>query len=261
MEYYKNKTALVTGASSGIGVAFCQHLASFGAALVLTARREDRLASLAADLHSDHGCEVTVIVCDLSDAAGPDALVRELKEKNIAIDILVNNAGFGFNGSFVSGGAEMYRDMMQVNMVSLVMLTRLLLPDMVRRGHGGILNVSSMAGFLPIPYFGVYSATKQFVINISSSLWKELQGSGVHVSALCPGPVDTEFMEVAGVDRMKAAFRGMQSAAPVALRGLKGLARNSPMNPSRALLRIPYLLSKWLPLRLGLLIGGLAMRK
>ncbi len=261
MQYYYGKTVLVSGASSGIGIAFCKELASYGANLVLTARREDRLDSLARQLRTSHECEVTVIPCDLSDPSGPAALVQGIHERAIEVDILINNAGFGFNGGFLQGSPEKYQQMMQVNMASLVMLTRLLLPDMIRRGSGGILNVSSMAGFLPIPYFGVYSATKQFVINISWSLWKELQGTGIHVSALCPGPVDTEFMNVARVDRKKAAFRGMQTPEAVASRGLRGLAENAPLKVSRSFLRIAYLLSKWAPVRLGLIIGELAMKK
>jgi len=261
MQYYYKKTVLVSGASSGIGTAFCMELASYGANLVLTARREDRLDALARQLRTNYECEVTVIPCDLSDPAGPETLVRSIREKAIAVDILINNAGFGFNGSFLQGSPEKYQQMMQVNMASLIMLTRLLLPDMVRRGNGGILNVSSMAGFLPIPYFGVYSATKQFVNSISWSLWKELQGTGVHVSALCPGPVDTEFVDVARVDRKKAAFRGMQTPEKVASRGLRGLAENTPLKVSRSFLRIVYLLSKWVPVRLGLMIGAVAMKK
>jgi len=261
MQYYYKKTVLVSGASSGIGIAFCKELASSGASLVLTARREDRLEALARQLRASHDCDVTVIPCDLSDPEGAGSLVRAIRDKGIAVDILINNAGFGFNGTFLDGSPEKYQQMMQVNMASLVMLTRLLLPDMIRRGNGGVLNVSSMAGFLPIPYFAVYSATKQFVINISWSLWKELQGTGVHVSALCPGPVDTEFMDVARVDRKKAAFRGMQNPESVAFRGLRGLAENAPLKVSRSFLRIAYLLSKWVPVRLGLMIGGLAMKK
>ncbi len=261
MKYYKNRTVLVSGASSGIGAAFCHKLASYGAVLVVTARRRDRLEDLAEQLRAEYDCGVTVISCDLSDPSGPRLLVQALQKKGIEIDILINNAGFGFNGGFLDGAPEMYQQMMQVNTASLVLLTRLLLPGMVRRGRGGILNVSSMAGFLPIPYFGVYSATKQFVINISWSLWKELQGTGVHVSALCPGPVDTAFMEVAGVDRKKAAFRGLQSPEKVVLRGLQGLSDNAPLKLSRSLLRIPYLLSRWLPVRLGLVVGELAMKK
>jgi uncharacterized protein len=261
MQYYHGKSVLITGASSGIGTAFCHELAGYGASLMLAARRKDRLDSLANELLDKYECEVSVFPCDLSDPGGPESLVRAIRDQGLSVDILINNAGFGFNGSFLDGSPEKYQQMMQVNMGALVTLTRLLLPDMVRRGSGGILNVSSMAGFLPIPYFAVYSATKQFVINISWSLWKELQGTGVHVSVLCPGPVDTEFMEVAGVDRKKAAFRGLQSPESTALRGLRGLAENAPLKLSRSLLRIPYLLSKWVPVRLGLLIGGLAMKK
>lgn len=261
MQYYSNKVILVTGASSGIGIAFCRQLALSGAELVISARRKNRLDSLAKELEADYGAKVTVISADLSDAEGAATLFEQLQKQNLEIDVLINNAGFGFNGAFTDGSPDMYRQMMQVNMVSLVTLTRLLVPGMIRGGRGGVLNVASMAGFLPIPYFAVYSATKQFVINISWSLWKELQGTSVHVSVLCPGPVDTEFAEVAGVNSKKTAFRGMQDPESVARRGLHALAENAPMKLSRSLLRIPYLLSKWMPVRLGLIIGDLAMRK
>ena len=261
MQFYHKKTILVTGASSGIGIAFCRKLASFGAELVITARRKDRLDSLSRELQAQFGCRVTVITADLSDPEGPESLFMEIENEGLYIDVLINNAGFGYNGAFVDGAYEMYEQMMQVNLNSLVKLTRLFIPRMIEQGHGGVLNVSSMAGFLPIPFFSAYSATKQFVINFSWSLWSELKGTGVRVSVLCPGPVDTEFFDVAGVDKTKAAFRGVQSPEPVAARGLAGLAENTPLKLSRSLLRIPYLLSKWVPVRLGLLVGRMAMRK
>ncbi len=261
MQYYHNKTILVTGASSGIGIAFCRQVASYGADLVITARRKDRLDALAKELRSQYDCEVSVIPADLSDPDGPASLIREVEKKNHHIDVLVNNAGFGYNGAFIDGDFEMYQHMMQVNVHSLILLTRLLVPGMVGRGQGGVLNVASMAGFLPVPYFSVYSATKQFVINFSWSLWKELEDTGVHISSLCPGPVNTQFFDVAGADIRKAAFRGLQSPEAVALKGLTGLAENIPMKFSRSLLRISYLLSKWVPVRVGMLIGGMVMRK
>ncbi|MBP3192800.1 SDR family NAD(P)-dependent oxidoreductase [Natronogracilivirga saccharolytica] len=261
MEYYKNKTVLVTGASSGIGISFSRLLASYGADLVITARRKDRLEKLADEISREFKSDVTIIACDLSEPESAAKLVEDIGKKGLQIDILVNNAGFGFNGLFMDGSVEMYEQMMQLNMNTLVSLTRLLLPDMIRRGEGGVLNVSSMAGFLPIPYFSVYSATKQFVINFSRSLRRELRSTGVHVSVLCPGPVRTEFMSRAGVDRRKTAFRLPQNPEEVALKGLRGLVRNRSLQLSRSFLRIPYLLSKWLPVRLGLVIGEVAMKK
>ncbi len=261
MQYYHNKTILITGASSGIGIAFCRQLASYGADLVITARRRDRLESLAQELHSQYDCRVMIITADLSDLNGPEFLFREIEKSELRIDILINNAGFGYNGAFVNGNFEMYEQMMQLNMNTLVKLTRLFVPRMIEQGHGGVLNISSMAGFLPIPFFSVYSATKQFVINFSWSLWNELKGTGVNVSVLCPGPVDTDFINVANVDKRKVAFRGLQSPESTASKGLSGLAKNVPMKLSRSLLRIPYLFSRWVPVRLGLLIGRLAMNK
>ncbi len=261
MKYYHNKRILVTGASSGIGIAFCRKLASFGADLVITARRRDRLETLARELQAQYDCKVMVIASDLSDPDGPESLFSEIEKSELRIDVLINNAGFGYNGAFVDGKYEMYEQMMQLNMNSLVKLTRLFVPRMIEQGHGGVLNVSSMAGFLPIPFFSVYSATKQFVINFSWSLWNELKGTGVHVSVLCPGPVDTEFFDVAKADKAKAAFRGVQAPGTVAVKGLAGLAENTPLKLSRSLLRISYLLSRLVPIRLGLMIGRLAMSK
>ncbi|MDI6400474.1 SDR family oxidoreductase [Balneolaceae bacterium ANBcel3] len=260
-QYYKGKKVLVTGASSGIGISFTRLLASFGAELILTARRQERLKSIAEELSTDDKVRVHVIVCDLSDPEGPKELVRELAERELSVDILINNAGFGYNGRFEDGKLEQYEDMMQVNMQSLVILTRLLIPDMLAKGSGGVLNIASMAGFLPIPYFSVYSATKQFVINVSLSLRKEVKKNNVHVSVLCPGPVDTEFLRVAGISKKKAAFRGLQSPQSVALKGLKALAGNKKMAVSRAFLWGAYLFSKWLPLSISMFVGGIAMKK
>ncbi len=261
MRYYENKKVLITGASSGIGAAFSRQLAKKGAQLIVTARREDRLRQLADELQMDRNTKVMVIPCDLSDPAGPKTLFRRLMENNIEVDILINNAGFGYNGPFEEEEAEVYDKMMQVNMSALVGLTRLLLPDMLARKTGGILNVASMAGFLPIPYFSVYSATKQFVINFSWSLWRELRGTGVHVCVLCPGPVDTGFQQVAGISKKKVAFRSLQSPESVARKGLMGLSKNKGMQLSRPLLRILYLMSKYLPLKFGLMVGRIAMKK
>ena len=261
MKFYVNRKVLVTGASSGIGVAFCHHLASYGADLIITARRKDRLEALAKEIRSRYDVEVSVYEADLSDPDSPQSLYRKLQAGGEEVDILINNAGFGFNGRFEEGATEMYQQMMQVNMNSLVLLTRLLLPGMLKRGSGGILNVSSIAGFLPVPLFSIYSATKQFVINFSWSLWWELRGTGVHASVLCPGPVKTEFFDVAGADMDKAAFRGLQSPEEAARRGLAGLAKNQAMKVSRPPFRILYLLSKWIPLKIGLFLGEMSMKK
>ncbi len=261
MHFYKRKMVLVTGASSGIGAAFSRLLASYGASLIITARREDRLAELAEELETAYDTEVTSIPCDLSKPDGARNLCEELRKRNISVDVLINNAGFGFNGRFDEGTLETYEQMMQVNMNALVSLTRQLLPSMIARNSGGILNVASIAGFLPIPNFAIYSATKQFVINFSWSLWYELKKSNVRVSVLCPGPVDTEFQEVAGVASWSAALRGLQPAEDAARRGLKGLAGNEGLTFAKPILRIPYLISKWIPVKIGLLAGNLAMKK
>ncbi len=261
MHYYKSKKVLITGASSGIGVSFARLLASYGAEIILTARRKDRLDQLAGKLADEFNVAVEVIPCDLSDPSGPRQLFDELVRQNLEVDILINNAGFGYNGKFEKADTETYEQMIPVNVTAPVILTRLLLPGMIARNRGGVLNVASMAGFLPIPYFSVYSATKQFVINFSWSLWHELKQTGIHVTVLCPGPVDTAFIDVAEVDRNRAAFRGLQKPGIVAEKGLRGLSRNRPMSLSRASLWVPYLLARWLPVKIGLLGGEAAMKK
>lgn len=261
MQFFDSKKVLITGASSGIGLAFSHLLASYGAELIITARRTNRLEKVAKELKAEYNTTVWVISCDLSDPAGPRTLYKELEERGLEVDILINNAGFGFNGRFEEGTLKNYELMMQVNVNALVALTRLLLPGMIQRNSGGILNVASVAGFMPIPNFSVYSATKQFVINFSWSLWREMKNTGVHVSVLCPGPVDTEFMGIAGVNKSKAAIRGLQSPDTVALKGLKGLAGNRGMAFSRVSHKLLYLLGKWLPVKAALSAGELAMRK
>lgn len=261
MSFYKGKTVLVTGASSGIGMEFARQLSQMGASLVLTARRKEVLERFAETLRQDAQAEVLVMAADLGNASGVDELCDALDKQGCEIDVLVNNAGFGFNGSFLNGDQHMYATMMQLNMISLVTLTRRLLPSMVSRGEGGVLNVSSMAGFLPIPWFSVYAATKQFVNSFSWSLWKELRGTGVHVGVLCPGPVDTGFLQVAGMDKNKAMIRGLQDVHSVARRGLKALEKDKGLAVSRPALWFLYLLSRLTPVKLGMNIGAITMKK
>lgn len=261
MSFFKGKTVLVTGASSGIGMEIAGQLSQKGAHLVLTARRKELLERFAETLRQNGAGEVLVIPADLSTSSGVDELCGALENQGQEVDFLVNNAGFGFNGTFLQGEEEMYATMMQLNMVSLVSLTRRLLPSMVNRGNGGVLNISSMAGFLPIPWFSVYAATKQFVISFSWSLWKELRGTGVHVGVLCPGPVDTGFLNVAGMDKNKAMLRGLQDVSSVARRGLRALEKDKGLAVSRPALWFLYILSRLAPVKLGMSIGALTMKK
>ncbi|HXP34300.1 MAG TPA: SDR family oxidoreductase [Chthoniobacterales bacterium] len=189
---------LITGASAGIGREFAQQLADRVRSLVLIARREQRLNELRDELRNRNAkLNVHVRVVDLCDKSQIDQLVRWLEENKIEIDFLINNAGLGDYGSFATSNPERDDQILEVNIVALTSLTRRLLPQMVARKRGTILNVSSSAGFLPIPGMAVYAASKAYVNSFSEALRAELLGTGISVIALCPGPVHTEFGDVA----------------------------------------------------------------
>ena len=190
--------ALITGASAGIGREFARQLASRAKSLILIARREQNLGELRDELNQQYpNVAVSIRKTNLGDLAQLNELLAWLDHQNIDVDLLINNAGLGDSGAFVTSHPNRNEQMTLVNIVALTALTRHLLPGMIVRGHGGILNVSSSAGFLPIPNFAVYAATKAYVTSFSEALRAELRGTGVNVCSLCPGPVHTEFQEVA----------------------------------------------------------------
>src|SRR6266487_1846436 len=191
-------SALITGASAGIGREFARQLGPRARTLVLVARREQRLNELRDELRNRNPqLNVHLRVVDLCDKAQIDELVRWLEQNKIDIDFLINNAGVGDTGPFATSPSQRNDEMLQVNIVALTLLTRRLLPQMISRKRGAILNVSSSAGFLPIPEFNVYAATKAYVTSFSESLRAEVRGNGITVTTLCPGPVPTEFQEKA----------------------------------------------------------------
>ncbi len=193
-----NCSALITGASAGIGREFARQLASRSRTLVLVARREQRLNELREELRNLNAqLQVHTRVVDLCETTQIDELVRWLEQNRIEIDFLINNAGLGDYGSIATSDPERDDRIIQVNVTALSLLTRRLLPQMIAKRHGAILNVSSSAGFLPIPGMAVYAATKAYVNSFSEALRAELRGTGVTVTALCPGPVHTEFGDVA----------------------------------------------------------------
>jgi short-subunit dehydrogenase len=190
--------ALITGASAGIGREFARQLASRAKSLILIARGEQRLNELRDELNQRYpNVAVSVRKTDLADLARLHELLAWLDRERIDVDLLINNAGLGDSGAFATSDPIRNDQMTLVNIVALTTLTRHLLPQMIARRHGGILNVSSSAGFLPIPGFAVYAATKAYVTSFSEALGAELRGTGVSVCALCPGPVRTEFQDVA----------------------------------------------------------------
>jgi short-subunit dehydrogenase len=191
-------SALITGASAGIGREFARQLAGRARSLTLVARREQKLGELRDELRQQYpNLTVRIRDTDLADPAQLKELMAWLDYEKMDVDLLINNAGLGDLGSFATSDPIRNEQMMFVNMVAATSLTRHLLPEMIARKRGGILNVSSSAGFLPIPEFAIYAATKAYVTSFSEALRAELRGTGVSVCALCPGPVHTEFQEVA----------------------------------------------------------------
>lgn len=215
---YRGRWALVTGASAGLGEQFARSLARRGMHLVLTARREDRLRELAVALRSEHGVEVEVVADDLADPDGPGRIWRAAASGR-RIDLLVNNAGFGAQGDFAEVPLDRQLEMVRVNCTSLLELAHRALGEMVARGEGGIINVSSIAAFQPVPTLATYAATKAFVLSLSQAMNEEVRGSGVRVLALCPGRTPTEFQAVAGTGAVEGAF-GLRTPEQVVEEGL-----------------------------------------
>jgi short-subunit dehydrogenase len=217
------KTALVTGASAGIGRELARLAAKDGHDLVLVARRRDRLEELSAELTSAHGVHVTCIAADLSDQGAPATIAERLRADGKQIDFLINNAGFGSCGPFSTAVLDREVEMIHLNIRALVQLTHLFLPGMLARKSGRILNVASVAGFLPGPYMATYYASKAFVLSFTEALSAETLGTGVTITASCPGPTATEFGAVAGTDKTKLFQRTIADAAPVALHAYRAM--------------------------------------
>jgi uncharacterized protein len=194
-----SSTALVTGASSGIGAAIARELASRGHAVALVARREERLRSLATEIESELDGSAETIVCDLADPAERERLVQELRDRGRAVEVLVNNAGFGLQADFATSPRDRVVEMVRVNVEAVVDLTSLFLPGMLERGRGSVINIASIGAFQPLPGSAVYGASKAFVLSFSEAIRTELRGTGVGVTAVCPGPIRTEFTDVAGI--------------------------------------------------------------
>lgn len=218
-------TALITGASSGIGRSFAHRLAIAGSDLVLVARRADVLDDIAADLRSRHGVHVTVIAHDLDTPDAAETLVARLDDGGITVDALINNAGLGIHGDLGTAPLRSATTQIAVNVRSLTALTALLLPPMIARNRGAIINVASTAGFQPVPHMAVYSASKAYVLTFTRALWRETRGTGVDVLALCPGATDTAFFATAGDAASVGSRRTPEQVVDSALRALR---RGSP---------------------------------
>jgi short-subunit dehydrogenase len=221
---YPRKTALITGASTGIGAEFARELASRGMTLILVARNEAALNALAAELNSKHGVQVHVIAVDLSRESAPADVSAAVAERDLTVDLLINNAGFMTYGPFETIDPAQEHAEVMVNIATLVGLTHAFLPGMLERRTGGVINVASVAGFQPIPYLAVYAATKAFVISFSVALWEECRDRNVCVLGLCPGTTKTELFDRA--DAQPAALGPSRTVRQVVATALQAFDRN-----------------------------------
>jgi short-subunit dehydrogenase len=219
----RGRTALVTGASSGLGVDFARELAGRGADLVLVARRADALEALAKELTVQHGVKVRVMPADLGLADVRIKLAGDLASSGIAIDMLINNAGFGLFGEFIQTDWQQLDQMLQVDIVALTHLSRLFAPGMISRRWGRILQVASTGSFSPSPTYAAYSAAKAYVLSFGIALNNELEGTGVSCTTVCPGVTATDFLKVSGQKKNWYHRATMMTSASVTRSGIKAM--------------------------------------
>ncbi len=243
---FRGKWALVTGASAGIGAALARDLAAHGAKLILTARRRDRLETLAAELAA-RGAETRIVVADLNDPAAPQQIFDATEGAGLVIDILINNAGLGQYGAFHAAPVEQELSQVRVNCEAVVRLSRLFVPRMVERRRGWVLVVASTASFQPIPYLTTYAATKVFDRFFALGLAEEVARFGVKVTALCPGPTESEFFNVARADPFR---RRVQAAPEVAALAVRALARGKRLIVPNASGRLTASIVRFVPVGL-----------
>lgn len=255
---YEGRTALITGASGGIGEEFATQLAARGASLVLVARSASKLEELADGIRRSEDAEVTVIPLDLARAGAADELLAATTERGLTVDVLVNNAGFGVHGAFAEANPDRLSQQVQLNVGTLVGLTRLYLPGMLERRRGAIVNVASNAAFQPLPGLAVYAATKSFVLSFTRALWGELRGSGVRALALCPGPTATAFFDEMGDAPAFSRRRTVHDVVATALRALdrgKPSVVDGPLNSV-----VARVATRLVPERLLIRVSGRAVR-
>ncbi len=219
-----NKTALITGASSGLGLSLAKLFAKDGYDLVITARSEEKLSKIKNEIESTYGTQVFLFPADLSNADAPESIFKFTSENGIFVDVLINNAGFGDFGEFCECDMQKQTDMINVNITSLTKLCRLYVEPMVKNGGGKILNMASIAAFQAGPLMSVYYATKAYVLSLSEALSEELKGTGVGITAVCPGPTKTGFESAADLST-SGLFKNLKNATAdeVALYGYKSL--------------------------------------
>jgi uncharacterized protein len=247
------QTALITGASAGIGVDLADCFARDGYDVVVTARSGDALREVAGRLAKQHGVAATPIANDLGVFGGGQKLVEAIRARGITVDVLVNNAGYGQAGALTASPLETQLGMIDLNVRALVELTHLLWDGMVSRGRGGVLNVASTAAFQPGPLMAVYYASKAFVLSFSEALWEEARGTGLKVSCLCPGPTVSRFRERAGTGKTRlASASAAMPSMPVAEQGYRGWQGNERVVITGARNRVVAELAQVLPRRIVL---------
>ncbi|MBE9030129.1 SDR family oxidoreductase [filamentous cyanobacterium LEGE 11480] len=225
-------TALITGASMGIGEQFARQLAAKGYDLILVARSTDKLQAIATDLTNQNQITAQIIAADLTEPQACQNIFNQVQTWGQSIDLLINNAGFGDYGEFSQSDGPKQTTMVQLNVQALVDLTHLFLPTMQARQSGQIINVASIAAFQSMPYVSVYAATKAFVLSFSTALWVETQDQGIHVQCLCPGPTESNFGVVSGMDRVFSSGKSgpeIATAASVVQESLVALDRQQPI--------------------------------
>jgi uncharacterized protein len=225
LKTFADQWALVTGASSGIGAEFARQLAARGMHLVLVARREQLLKNLAEELDRQHGTKCRILIADLSRPDEPARLLAEIEQAGLTIELLVNNAGFGYVGEIEGTDVARVLELIQVNIATLTELSLRVLPAMMARGHGGVINVASVAGFQPVGYMGAYAASKAYALHFSEALWAEAREKGVTVTALCPGTTRTDFFEVSKAPAGWLARHRSQEVKPVVKTALKAFEK------------------------------------
>lgn len=254
---YAGKTALITGASSGIGAEFARALASRGCNAILVARSGPRLDELAATLRTDYGVTADVITTDLTAVGAVEQLTVEIASRGLDVHVLINNAGFGTHGDLADADPVRIHDEVTLNVAALTDLTTAYLPAMTERRCGVIINVASTAAFQPVPHMAVYGATKAYVLSFTEALWWEARRNGVQVLALCPGATETNFFDVAGADAAVGRFRQPKQVVDTAFHALD---HDRPSVVDGSANRLLSLASRFVPRRTSLVVTERAMR-
>ena len=261
VENLKGKTALVTGASSGLGMEFARQLAGLGCDVVLVARREERLREVQREISSTYGVAVDIVVMDLVEAEAPQHLYDYFKDSNRTVDVLVNNAGYGLFGDFATVPWERTQDMLELDIMVLTRLMRLFVADMIARHNGYILNIASIGAYQPAPTYAAYSAAKSYVLYLTEAVHYELRNTGVKCTVLSPGVTRTEFLQVAGQKPTLYQRSIMMESSQVVRIGLKAMLKGRSSVVAGGFNAIFAWTMRFLPRQFQAALSNMAMQK